>query len=61
VDQDMVIDTGLEAGETVVTEGQLRLAPDSRVAVRDGRGGGRGGKGRGQGDAEGRGQKGPQT
>jgi membrane fusion protein, multidrug efflux system len=63
VDQDMVIDTGLEAGETVVTEGQLRLAPDSRVAVRDGRGGpaGRGGRGRGQGDAEGRGQKGPQT
>lgn len=64
VDQDMVIDTGLEAGETVVTEGQLRLAPDSRVAVRDGRGGGpggRGGRGRGPGNAEGRGQKGPQT
>ena len=44
VDQDMVVDQGLEAGETVVTEGQLRLAPDSRVVVRDGRGspGGRG-------------------
>ena len=27
VEQDMVIDEGLEAGETVVTEGQLRLAP----------------------------------
>ena len=39
VDQDMVVDRGLEAGETVVTEGQLRLAPDSRVVVRDGRGG----------------------
>jgi multidrug efflux system membrane fusion protein len=40
VDQDMVIDSGLEPGETVVTEGQLRLAPGSRVMVRDGRGGG---------------------
>ena len=39
VDQDMVVDSGLEPGETVVTEGQLRLAPDSRVVVRDGRGG----------------------
>jgi multidrug efflux system membrane fusion protein len=45
VDQDMVVDEGLEAGETVVTEGQLRLAPDSHVVVRDGRGGG--GRGRG--------------
>jgi len=33
VDQDLVIDKGLEAGETVVTEGQLRLAPGSRVLV----------------------------
>lgn len=55
VDQDMVVDKGLEPGETVVTEGQLRLAPDSRVVVRDGRGGpgggrgGRGGRGRGNG------------
>src|SRR5208282_4419696 len=45
VDQDMVIETGLEPGETVVTEGQLRLAPGSRVVVRDGRGGGGGGGG----------------
>jgi membrane fusion protein, multidrug efflux system len=58
VDQDMVVDSGLEAGETVVTEGQLRLAPDSRVAVRDGRGAPGGGK---RGGAEGRGGKGPQT
>src|SRR5579871_2124251 len=45
VDQDMVVDKGLDKGETVVTEGQLRLAPDSHVVVRDGRGGpgGRGG------------------
>ncbi|HTS31593.1 MAG TPA: efflux RND transporter periplasmic adaptor subunit [Bryobacteraceae bacterium] len=42
VDQDMVVDTGLEPGETVVTEGQLRLAPGSRVVIRDGRGGGGG-------------------
>jgi multidrug efflux system membrane fusion protein len=39
VDQDMVVDQGLALGETVVTEGQLRLAPGSRVVVRDGRGG----------------------
>jgi len=44
----MVVDKGLAAGETVVTEGQLRLAPDSRVAVR---GGGRG-PGGGRGGAE---------
>ncbi|HJZ95951.1 MAG TPA: efflux RND transporter periplasmic adaptor subunit [Candidatus Solibacter sp.] len=42
VNQDMVVNQGLEAGETVVTEGQLRLAPGSKVVVRDGRGGGRG-------------------
>jgi multidrug efflux system membrane fusion protein len=49
VDQDMVIQSGLQAGEVVVTEGQLRLAPNNpniKVSVRDGRGGGRG---RGQG------------
>ncbi|MDE3165014.1 MAG: efflux RND transporter periplasmic adaptor subunit, partial [Acidobacteriota bacterium] len=47
VDQDMVITAGLNAGEVVVTEGQLRLAPNNpniKVAVRDGRGG-RGGRG----------------
>ena len=37
VDQDLVIDEGLEFGETVVTEGHLRLAPGSKVSVRDGR------------------------
>ncbi len=35
VDQDLVIDKGLEAGETIVTEGQLRLQPGSRVQFRD--------------------------
>ena len=34
VDRDMVVEQGLEPGETVVTEGQLRLAPGSRVVVR---------------------------
>ncbi len=38
VDQDMVITKGLEEGETVVTEGQLRLAPGMRVSVRDANG-----------------------
>jgi len=46
VDQDMVVNEGLEPGETVVIEGQLRLAPGSRVVVRDGRGGGGGGRGK---------------
>src|SRR5450432_3993967 len=43
VGQDMVVDKGVEAGEIVVTEGQLRLAPGSKVVVRDGskKGGGR--------------------
>jgi len=46
VEQDLVVDKGLEVGETVVTEGQLRLAPGSKVVVRDARGGpgGRSGK-----------------
>lgn len=45
VDQELVVDSGLHPGETIVTEGQLRLAPGSRVQVRDGRErpGGRGG------------------
>lgn len=35
LDQDTVVDRGLSAGEMVVTEGQLRLAPGSRVVVRN--------------------------
>jgi len=31
VDQDLVVESGLTPGETIVTEGQLRLAPNSRV------------------------------
>jgi len=38
IDQDLVIDKGLEAVETVVTEGQLRLVPGSRIQLRDGGG-----------------------
>jgi multidrug efflux system membrane fusion protein len=41
VDQDLVIEKGLQEGETVVLEGQLRLAPGSRVQLPqdEGRGG----------------------
>ena len=47
VDQDMVVSEGLAFGETVVTEGQLRLAPGSKVVVKDGDGrDGRRGRGR---------------
>jgi multidrug efflux system membrane fusion protein len=34
IDQDLVVQTGLTVGETVVTEGQLRLAPGMKVVVR---------------------------
>lgn len=61
VDQDMVVEAGLEPGETVVTEGQLRLAPGSRVVVRDGRGGGGGRGGKKGGGGEGGGKKGQQA
>jgi multidrug efflux system membrane fusion protein len=63
VDQDMVIQKGVSVGETVVTEGQLRLEPGSKIQTREnapagapgapgasgGRRGGRGGQGQGQG------------
>jgi membrane fusion protein, multidrug efflux system len=45
VDFDMVIESGVEAGETVVTDGQLRLQPGSVVQLpgqnREGKGGGK--------------------
>jgi membrane fusion protein, multidrug efflux system len=34
VDREIVIEKGLNAGETVVTEGQLRLGPGSRVQIK---------------------------
>lgn len=58
VDQEQVIDKGLEEGETVVTEGQLRLAPGSRVQMRDSNGGGgRDGDGGGRQGGRGRGKQ----
>src|SRR6202521_1938045 len=54
MDQDMVIDKGVQAGETVVTEGQLRLAPGTRVQMVGANGpGGFGREGRGGGDGKG--------
>jgi multidrug efflux system membrane fusion protein len=35
VDQDIVVQSGLQVGETVVTEGHLRLAPGMRVQPRE--------------------------
>jgi translation elongation factor P/translation initiation factor 5A len=32
------VSTGLKPGETIVTDGQLRLVPGSRVSVKNGRG-----------------------
>ena len=45
----MVITKGLQTGETVVTEGQLRLEPGTGVQMGGGRGGDAGGNGRGRG------------
>jgi multidrug efflux system membrane fusion protein len=60
VQDDTVVQKGLKAGETVVTEGQLRLEPGSRVTTDlSGRGAGagggrgRGGRGGNRGGAEG--------
>lgn len=57
IDQDLVIESGLSDGDIVVTEGQLRLAPGSRVQMRGegGPDGGRRGGGRGQGGQGGQG------
>jgi multidrug efflux system membrane fusion protein len=51
VDQDVVVKNGLNPGDTIVTEGQLRLEPGSRIQRADprtgetGPAGGRGGRG----------------
>ena len=58
VDQDLVIDKGLEVGETIVTEGQLRLAPGIKVQMREGRGGGKQGDKQGDKQAGGEGKEG---
>ncbi|NTU59700.1 MAG: efflux RND transporter periplasmic adaptor subunit [Deltaproteobacteria bacterium] len=56
----VVIDEGLRAGETVVTDGQLRLTPGAKVSPRDGLespgagpGAGKNGEGKGGGRPEG--------
>jgi multidrug efflux system membrane fusion protein len=50
VNEDIVIGDGLEVGDTVVTEGQLRLAPGLRIRTRaaeaEGKGGGKKGMGK---------------
>ena len=51
VNDDVVIGEGLEPGETIVTEGQLRLEPGSRIQSPVGRGG------EGRGPARGRGNR----
>jgi membrane fusion protein, multidrug efflux system len=66
VEEDTVVQKGLKSGETVVTEGQLRLEPGSRVTTDlSGRGagagrgrGGRGGSGNRGGSGDGQGQGG---
>jgi multidrug efflux system membrane fusion protein len=44
VDQEMVIEKGLNEGERVVTEGTLRLVPGSRIRIGGGPGGAPGGR-----------------
>jgi multidrug efflux system membrane fusion protein len=63
IGDDVVIQKGLQAGQTVVTEGQLRLEAGTKIQTGDGRGGGgrRGGRGQtGQGGQGGQGQPGGQ-
>ena len=56
--QELVITKGLSVGETVVTEGQLRIAPGIKVTPRVPGVGGRKGEGKGEGKTAGDG-KGP--
>ena len=55
VNDDVVIEKGLQPGETIVTEGQLRLEAGARVQnpADGGQGQGRGGRGRSQGRGRG--------
>ncbi len=57
VAQDVVVQKGLTPGEVVVTEGQLRLEPGSKVTTDlNATGGGRRGSGNGKGSGSGQGQ-----
>jgi len=58
VAEDVVVDKGLSKGETIVTEGQLRLEPGTRVQTGDGRSGAGAGGRRGGGRGPGQGQSG---
>jgi membrane fusion protein, multidrug efflux system len=58
VSEDVVVEKGLRPGETIVTEGQLRLEPGTRVQT--GRGGDNGGQGRGRNGRGGGGRRGAQ-
>ena len=54
VGEDVVVEKGLQVGQTVVTEGQLRLEAGTRIQT-GGAAGGRGNRGgRGQGQGRGR-------
>jgi membrane fusion protein, multidrug efflux system len=60
IGEDVVIEKGVSAGQTVVTEGQLRLEAGTRIQSGGGAGGARGGSGRGgrgQGQGQGRGRQ----
>jgi membrane fusion protein, multidrug efflux system len=54
--EDVVVQKGLQPGDRVVTQGQLRLEPGSRVQTGEGRGGGRGQAGAAP-NRQGRGQR----
>jgi multidrug efflux system membrane fusion protein len=55
VGEDVVIEKGLQVGQTVVTEGQLRLEAGTKIQTGGGRGG-RGGRGQAQGQGQGQGR-----
>ena len=57
INEDVVVSKGLSPGETIVTEGQLRLEPGARVQTGDGRGSGAGPAG-GRGGGRGGGRRG---
>jgi multidrug efflux system membrane fusion protein len=58
ISDDVVIGKGLQPGETVVTEGQLRLEPGSKIQQAGAGEGGRGGAGRSGGGDRGGGDRG---
>jgi multidrug efflux system membrane fusion protein len=57
IGEDVVVEKGLQPGQVVVTEGQLRLEAGTRIQTGNG-GAARGGGGRGRGQGQGRGRQG---